>query len=292
MKIRRVLVYAIIAGIFVLLSQWLVRRTPGALEYYASYVSYPFLKMHNVASSAFESMALKKRDAAALEALCAQLKFERDQLLSETIALKTVISYAEDVHELMEYKKNLSCEHTIISHIIARQFTNQAHEFFIDAGTCQGIEADMVAVYLQFLVGRVVEVYPQYSKVIAITDKRCKVSAFCADTKAAGMHEGANSAKKTHLTRVSHLSTLKKGDLVISSGEGLIFPRGFGLGRIVDYTLEDELMYAIAVEPCINVNELKYCCIIPKGRSCSGPLEKSEESHKNGDSEGVANSLR
>lgn len=280
MNKRRVLIYGVMVCGLVGASFWLMRRKPGDLEHYASYVTYPFLKIHYVIANSIQSWSVHKKTITDLEKMCTQLQLERDQLLSETIALKTVISYAEDVHELMAFKKRLDCDQAIIAPIIARQFTDQAQEFFIDAGSTQGIEVDMVAIYLQFLVGRVVEVYPMYSKVIAITDKRCKVSAFCADTKAVGIHEGSNEVKKTHLARVSHLNSVKNGDLVISTGEGLVFPRGFGLGRITSCTLEDELVYDISVEPCIDMSRLNYCCIIPKGRICTGPLEQEAEQCK------------
>lgn len=254
-------------------SRWIIQRVPGNIEQYASYVSYPFLKMHNAITTSIQSWSAHKKTVAELEQLSANLQQERDQLLSETIALKTVLSYAEDVQELMAFKKRLGCDQALIAPIIARQFSDQVNEFFIDAGAAQGVEVDMIAVYMQFLIGRVVEVYPMYSKVIAVTDKRCKVAAFCADTKAIGIHEGTNNPQRTRLTRISHLNSVKNGDLLISTGEGLVFPRGFGLGRIVSYALEDELVYEIVVEPCIDIRTLNYCCVIPKGRSCTGPLE-------------------
>jgi cell shape-determining protein MreC len=60
---------------------------------------------------------------------------------------------------------------------------------------------------------------------------------------------------------VSHLDTLKEGDLVISQGEGLIFPRGFGLGRVKSYEL-DGVQYHVTIEPLLDVSTLTFCLLL------------------------------
>ena len=68
----------------------------------------------------------------------------------------------------------------------------------------------MIAVFKDCLVGRVVEVYPYYSKVILITDPTCKVAAICTSTNVKGIHEGMLSLTTTKLSFVNHLEEVKK----------------------------------------------------------------------------------
>jgi rod shape-determining protein MreC len=69
---------------------------------------------------------------------------------------------------------------------------------------------------------------------------------------------------QTAFMHVSHLAQLKEDDLIISNGKGLIFPRGFGLGRISAFH-EDGLHYAVTVKPLLDLSTIDYCYLIKKG---------------------------
>lgn len=57
---------------------------------------------------------------------------------------------------------------------------------------------------------------------------------------------------------------MQEGDLVLSSGEGLIFPRGFALGNVKHYQVNG-LLHDVIVEPLINLETINYCYVIQKG---------------------------
>jgi len=150
-----------------------------------------------------------------------------------------------------------------VGHIIFKHISEQAHYVLVNQGAAHGIETGMVAVYNNCLVGKVEEVYPWYCKVVAITDRSCKVAGYCESTKSAGIHVGSNQLSLTSLERVSHLEKVNDGDLILSSGEGLVFPQGFALGRIKEQKKEG-LWYQIGVEPLIDLSKLSYCMFISK----------------------------
>ena len=178
--------------------------------------------------------------------------------------LHALLHYDHDIKELADFKKRYEESHGHIAQILMKHFSDQSHFFLIDIGTRQGIKPDMVAVYKNCLIGKVAEVYPFYSKVVLITDKTCKVAAYCAQTHASGIHEGSNQSEQTMLNHVSHLSVMKEGDLILSSGEGLIFPQGFALGNVMSCK-PNGLLYTVHVEPLVDMHALAYCLIIQKG---------------------------
>ncbi len=57
---------------------------------------------------------------------------------------------------------------------------------------------------------------------------------------------------------------MQKNDLVISSGQGMVFPRGFGLGRIRYFTA-DGVNYTTRLSPLLNLKKLDYCYLLQKG---------------------------
>lgn len=189
------------------------------------------------------------------------LKMERDSALNENIKLHALLDYQKETSELIDFKKRYVLDKALISQVVTKHFSEQAHYFLIDAGSGKGVNPDMVAVYNNCLIGRVSEVYPLYSKVVLITDKSCKVAACCMKTKAYGIYQGTNNLSSGALTQVSHLSHIINEDMLLSTGEGLIFPKGFALGKINSYQVQG-LFYTIITKPIVDMREIKYCQII------------------------------
>jgi len=228
-----------------------------------SYSAYPFLKAQEFVIKPIESLRNIYRSNSALEE---QISFQREQIAQlqaehiELLALKDVF---EKTKELREFSLQYGHAQAQLVRVLFRQLNAHEQFFLIDAGSHRNIIVDTVLVYKNCLVGRVTQVYPQYSKVTLITDKSCKVAAFCAQSQVQGIHEGLNTLNYTRLVYVNHLSKLQLGDYVISSGEGLIFPRGFGLGRIKKFELEG-FDYNIEIEPLLDLKTLEYCYVVSK----------------------------
>ena len=63
---------------------------------------------------------------------------------------------------------------------------------------------------------------------------------------------------------MSHLETIEQNDLVLTSGEGLVFPQGFAVGILQEFFIKN-LQYQVTVKPVINFQTLAYCTIVQKG---------------------------
>jgi rod shape-determining protein MreC len=191
------------------------------------------------------------------------LQREREVLFAENIALQSMQHYADATNELREFNTRYLLKKGHVVHVMARHFSVNNQFFLVDAGARQGITKDMVALYGNCIVGRVAQVYPWYSKVSLITDIECKVAAFCPKAGISGIHEGTNSSEYTALCYVSHLKKVHSDSIILSSGEGLVFPYGFAIGKIVS-VLRGELFYDIVVKPAVDFNALEYCTLVAK----------------------------
>ena len=260
------LFWLLIAVVLALLFRIWYKRSPGMLERYSSYAIYPFIVVHNRVVEPVKHWMFKGYAASELEKSVAALQTERDELMAEAIELRSELRNRADIKEIEESNKPLADSTVCIAQIIAKNFSDDAHYLLIDAGSSKGIMQDMVVVYKQCLVGKVTEVYPWYSKVVALTDRTCKVSACCLQTKTVGMHEGKNNLGSTSLNYVSHLEPIQADDYLISSGEGLVFPRGLGIGQIVA-CVQDGLYHVIDVKPLVDFKKINYCAVIQRGKS-------------------------
>ena len=236
----------------------------GRYRYTYSLTVYPFLLSQRYIISPIKTFFAKKKTRQELEKQLSQLQKKMDDLIAENIQLSATSAHYDHIKEILDFKQRYQFSEFTLSKVIFRHINQKSHFVFINKGSSHGIEPDMVAVYKNFLVGRVVEAHPYFSKVILVTDKSCKVAVYCKNTKAHGIHVGKNLADCTYLSHVSHLLNIKKDDVIVSSGDGLVFPKGFALGKIVT-AQKGDLYYDVTVSPFFDINNIDYCYIIKKG---------------------------
>lgn len=236
----------------------------GIVEHLLSYGAYPILILHNRVIHPLTTWIQKKQSFKLLEAQLENKHKEYDDLLAEVIELRAQLSYMQDIKELSEFKQRYHLEQAHIAQVLVHQLSEREHSLSINIGSQRGIEPGMAVVHNNCLIGKVCQVYPWYSKVVLITDRTCKVAALCAKTKAQGITAGKNSENNLNLKYVSHLAQIEQNDLVLSSGEGMVFPQGFALGKVSDIQ-QDGLYQRVAVAPICDVREIRYCMVLPKG---------------------------
>ncbi len=229
----------------------------------ASYLVYPVISIQSYVIEPIKQWTLKRKTIEELEKELAMLREEYDEMLADTIAARAQQVYWDDIKEVVEFSKQYVDQDGIIAQVLARNFSEQNHFFLIDAGEHKGITNDMVVVYKNNLIGKIIEVFPWYSKVCLITDRLCKVAATCSQTNTHGIHEGANNLEQTSLHYVSHLDQVILDDFVLSSGEGTIFPQGFALGKVVSVS-EDGFYKKVILKPLTDFASLDYCVVIKK----------------------------
>lgn len=236
----------------------------GLWEQGASYIAYPFLKVQQWITYPFYSVhdyVVSKQELMRERDL---YKDEFETLRAKYIETQTLLDYQRGIAPLHENGLKYDIADAQCAFIMLKRFENQGNHFIVvDRGSNDGIVPNMIAVYKNCLIGRVAEVYPWYSHVILITDRTCKVPAYCVSTNAEGIHEGTSFVKNTHLNFISHLEQVNDGDMIFSSGKGMIFPRGLMVGRVVSSHRED-LHHIIVVQPECPIDSIQYCYLINK----------------------------
>jgi rod shape-determining protein MreC len=210
-----------------------------------------------------------------------RLQKERDTLWQEMVKREGIVTFGQDTEEIRAYAKRYEHEgDLLLAHCMVKECTPDQQVMIVDKGARHGVTTSMVAVYKNMLLGRVSDVQDWHSKITLITDRLCKISAYCVKTRAAGIVEGTNNADEIQLSYISHLSTVQEGDEVLSSGQGLIFPRGFALGTITHCELNG-LYHKVLIKPCIDVAAIDFCYLMEKGAVSGvdvvGEIEKGLE---------------
>ena len=231
----------------------IVERVVGA-------VLFPVVKLQNIIVQPVQAYFKNKINLDFLSLQVEQLQGQNQNLLEENIKLKASLDYMSATNELDKFRKRYS-DYVCTGQIILRQISEQGQYIFIDQGLSSSVEQDMIAVYKNSLVGRVDKVYDNYSRIVLVTDNLCKISAYCYSKKLKGIYVGKGALDFAELMHIDHLQSPQIDDLVLSSGEGLIYPAGFALGRISEMS-SDGVNYKILVTPLYNLSQLNYCCLI------------------------------
>lgn len=139
--------------------------------------------------------------------------------------------------------------------------------FFIDKGSDDGIAVNDTVLGMQGekagLAGRIFEVYPQFSKVLLITNSAASAVCSIAPTGLEALVEG----KGTWLLKVNYVpeeSALAEGAEIATAPGGLLFPSGVPVGRVTKVYARESFMNFITadVSPAVDVNALKEVFVV------------------------------
>lgn len=161
------------------------------------------------------------------------------------------------LRELLEFKERSSYRL-----IPAEPLGYSPEDFFkviyVNKGAQSGVQEGMGLVNPQGLVGKVVEVYTDHSKVLLMVDKRSKVGVRVQRTRDVGILQGTGNPEVCELLYILNRAEVKEGDRVVTSGLGGLFPPGILVGRILHTEKTPGYLFQkIKVEPMVDFGKLE-----------------------------------
>jgi len=153
-----------------------------------------------------------------------------------------------------------------LARVVGHDPANWWRSILIDLGNRDGIRPNMVVLVPEGLVGRVVEVGFDRSRVLLVGDPNCRFSAQLqagADRgpAAKGIISAAVNTFDRLLVDLTYLpggSVIKPGQQVVTSGDGGVFPKGIPVGQVVDVRTNDFGMNLEArVKLAVNLDSLE-----------------------------------
>ncbi len=237
--------------------------TPGFIDSCCSYIAYPCIAVSSVLANQFSNITNYAMSNKELEKKYQELQQEYEKVIAEIAQIKACTYYFHAIQELVEFRSRYDQYDAIIGHVISKNITDDEHSMLIDRGKKDGVCPDMIAMFKTHIIGRVTEVFGWYSKITLITDHHSRIAIYACKTEATGIVQGVNDIKKLTCKYVDHLAMIEDGDMVLSSGQGLVFPQGFCVGKITRHELPDKaLYYTVDIEPFIDLAALNCCALI------------------------------
>lgn len=166
---------------------------------------------------------------------------------------------------LLDYKNQLSYK-SIVARVISYDPSNWENTIRIDKGKKDGIYhlAPVVAYQngREGLVGRVLDVNADSSSILLLCDQNSMIGGEILRTQYKGIIEGDNY-RYCNLKYLPYDADVKKKDIIITSGDGGIFPKGLFVGFVVNVGRKERgLFRGVTVSPFVKFSKLEEVMVI------------------------------
>jgi len=190
------------------------------------------------------------------------------ELEAENRQLESVRVENEQLSALLEVRSSLDYE-TVAAEVISRGSSHLERVVSLDRGTEVGISLDdPVVAGGGALVGQVVDVGVNYSRVLLISDTRSRVVGLTDTSRTTGEVAG-QLERPLAMSRVLASDELILGETVVTAGIDLgsgirsPFPRGLLIGTVVDVQRSpDQLFQAALLQPAAPLDRLEYVLVV------------------------------
>ena len=162
---------------------------------------------------------------------------------------------------LLDLKRQVALP-VIGARVIAYDPTLWSRSAIINQGKAQGVKEGLPVLAPQGIVGRIVGVYPEYSKVMLIVDRKSSADAMVQRTRIRGMLKG-KGGNRCSLEFVPKSADVQVGDLVLASGLVGLYPKGLVFGKVTAANKKNPGVFQeIEVSPNVDLSTLEEVLVV------------------------------
>lgn len=190
-----------------------------------------------------------------------QLYEKYDELLSQVMLVDELQTQVNEYQDLLSEMQTHSQFDGIAARVIGSDSTNYFASFTINVGTNHGVDNYMAVVKSGGLVGYTYDVTETTAKVQAIISSETSISALISSSRYQGTVTGTLGIDGEPMCRMYYLNVEhlpRQGDVVVTSGVGVEFPKGIPIGTVRESTrgLDAGKSYVV-VEPYVDFERIE-----------------------------------
>lgn len=192
-----------------------------------------------------------------------QLKAQLAQLNQKLLETEDKAKVADQLNTFVKWRSGLSYP-AVDARVIARDASQWFNSIVIDQGTLAGVQKDMPVVTPEGLVGRVIFSGPLSARVLLLTDERHGAGAIIGqliNSRLIGVIKGKNSAL-CEMRFVAAADKVAAGEVVITSGQDGLYPRGLPLGKVRLTPGAPGVQQTLEIEPAAPLNKLDIVAVL------------------------------
>ncbi|MFH2059749.1 MAG: rod shape-determining protein MreC [Pseudomonadota bacterium] len=180
-----------------------------------------------------------------------EIKTRNNELVLENSRLKKFVNFTGEVPD-----------NYVAAQIIARDPSPWFKTIMIDKGLNDNLVKGSPVLVSEGIVGQIIEVSNNYSRVLLITDRNSAVDSLVQNTRVRGIVKG-NNEDNCSFVYALRKEEVKEGELIISSGLDQVFPKGYMIGRILKATrIHSQLFQDITIETSVDFDKIEEVLVL------------------------------
>lgn len=204
-----------------------------------------------------------------------QLKAENADLRKRVFDLTEQSAENERLRVMLDFRNKTSAFQLKTAAVIGKDPGILNFSIRINAGLQDGIRPNMPVVTPNGLVGHVTEVFSGTSKVKLLIDSTSAAASMVQrpQSRAVGIIEGlAAPTTGLRMKNLTRDADIIKGDKVMTSGFGGIYPKGLLIGEVADVADDDGgLLKHAVIKPMVDYDRLEEVFVVTGEKKASTP---------------------
>jgi rod shape-determining protein MreC len=165
------------------------------------------------------------------------------------------------LRSLLKFQKAIT-NRALAAEVIGKDPSPWFKTIIIDKGKDGGVEKGMAVVIPEGIVGQVMDVSSDYSKVLLIIDYNSSVDALVQRNRARGIIKGG-SEDRCLFKYVLRKYDITIGDTVVSSGLDGVFPKGLTVGHVSGVVRPNSgIFQEVSVTPYVDFEKLEEVLVL------------------------------
>ena len=203
-------------------------------------------------------------------------RLQRKSLILEQKVQRLAVLEAENVRlrELLNSSADLDAS-VLVAEIIGLDADPNRQELVINKGTGSEVVTGQAVLDAQGLIGQVVEAGPLSSRVLLLTDASHAMSVQVNRNGVRAVLAGTGQVGGLRLLYVPDTADIQKGDLLVSTGLGQRYPRGYPVATITSVRHQSGAAFAeISARPTARIDRASHVLLV---QPSALPERKSQE---------------
>lgn len=211
-------------------------------------------------------------------------QLQRRVLILEQKVQRLAVLEAENtrLRELLNSSANLDAS-VLVAEIIGIDPDPNRQEVVINKGAHDNVTQGQAVLDSQGLIGQVVEVGPMSSRVLLITDASHAMSVQVNRNGVRAILAGTGQSDRLRLLYVPDTADVKKGDLLVSTGLGQLYPRGYPVARVISVRHQPGAPFEdIQASPTARLDRVTHVLLVQSLKPVTPPDQSGADSAGDG----------
>ena len=154
-------------------------------------------------------------------------------------------------------------ERKMIAEVMAVDTTPYRHQIMIDKGADEGVYVGQPVINDQGIVGQVIYVSAQNSRVLLLTDGNSAVPVQVIRNDIRVIASGTGQVDQIKLEHIPTSTDIRQGDVLVTSGLGGVYPEGYPVAKVISVNRDTKREFAdISARPVVDFERLRYLLLV------------------------------